>query len=318
MRNRDSISQALAKAKATKNPWHLLRAVWLLLAQKRAGEALYGVMCRLLLPPGSLELDADIGRLLEQDPEFSDVLFGVKTQLTREDLIEVFGAQFAIGELPSDFREARIEALCLVHGHLVIGEYARPGKRLAVVSRDACHIIDTYSQDPAVMHIHAVLAVGSQGHLLVSTGDTAKYLDLWELDGAGMRLVRRLRGSLAGHTTMAGCGSQVFLGSDFSHRPNYLEIIEEGRSKKLSFPLPAYKMHAVRCINWHGERLIVLSHELDWLGGRFALSVFDPLKKQFVFCGFVPYTIPKSFDASLHRRVVAERSLSAISADGFR
>lgn len=315
--NQTSISQALADARATKNPLHLLRAAAMLFAQRRIKEAIYGIFCRITMPPAQVKHDSTVDVLLAQDQELKRRLFMVKTALNHEDLSAVFGKSHAVAYLPPDFAAARLEAVCQVRGLLVIGEYARPGKRIAVISSTSCLINDFYEKDPSVIHIHAILAIGRKGHLLVSTGDTAKYLDLWRIVGNEMRFLKRIVHSMAGHTTMGGCGTRTFCGTDFSHRPNYLEVIEECARTKIPFPQPAYSMHSVRTLTWNQHYLAILSHELDSFGGRFALSILDTRTRKFVFCDYVPYSAPSECDAVLHRDAVSGRSLSAKKVHDF-
>jgi hypothetical protein len=115
----------------------------------------------------------------------------------------------------------------------------------------------------------------------VSTGDTRKFLDLWTVSRGGMSFTRRLRQRLAGFTAAVEVNGDYFFGSDFSSRPNFIETLG---GRRYFFPEKAYKLRADLFYAFFDRYIAAINKELDVLGGRRTLSVFDTVKEEFVFC----------------------------------
>lgn len=271
---------------ATKNPIYMARALRVLLSQGRIHELLYGWYCGLFLRPSK----SDGGPNPALRTMLADCLpwLSSKDFLTREELINVYGAEFAVHALPADFTRARRETIVRDENCLILGEYGDSEKRIACVTRTACSINDHYEANPRVRHIHALFKAESSTDVLVTTGDTAKLLDLWTLDGGELVFQRRIRSHLAGHTAITRVGNTYYLGTDFSNRPNYIETLDGDR---YGFPEKAYRMHVLGFRPYLG-RYVLSKNRMQGIGTLRALSVFDTFTRRFVYCDYldVPVT----------------------------
>lgn len=220
------------------------------------------------------------------EDEFRAVLPNVRSWLegpfgySRKDLVARWGREFAVDMLPRDFAGARSEGIARGIGFLAVGEYGMPGKRLAFITRDSCEISDYYVRDPKVLHIHALnYAPGSQ-QLLVATGDAAKVLDSWHVSSSRAVPLTRLRPRLAGHTAILRTDQAVYLGTDFTGRPNYIETLGGSR---YYYPRKAYRSYVIS-FSLIGRLLLSYSAEEAALGGRATVSAFDISRGRFVLC----------------------------------
>jgi hypothetical protein len=273
------ISDYVQEFRETKNVMALLKALLLVLEQQRTLELIYGVYCHLVRRPSPVYPAEDGATLSSILKHCASVPQG---NVSRAGLIERFGTAFRVDLLPHDFESARIESIWHDETCLIIGEYgARP--RLAHVTPEACTINDHYLHVPGVKHIHSILKYGDSGELLVSTGDTRKFLDLWSASNRGLSFVRRLRKRLAGFTAAAAVNGKYYFGTDFSDRPNFIWTLE---GKKFFFPMKAYKLYA-NAFQVFGDRFIVsINTELDVAGGRKTLTVFDTAPQRFIYCEY--------------------------------
>lgn len=280
------ISFELARLRTTGNPLYLVKAALLVLRQGRVRELVVGAYWLLrhrppaTLPPSSPAVAqlvaAQLPRLLGRDLWSRDDIVGA---LRGDDT-----APLDSGRLPADFAGARREAIARAPGVAVIGEYGEARKRLCLVTAAGCHVATVYEDDPRVRHIHAVFAAGD-GEVIVTTGDSARYLDRWRIEGPQLVFVRREARSLAGHTAIARVGGRLFLGSDWSSRPNHIET-DDGR--RYPVPRPASYMYAVAFHVPDGRHLVTLHTSLSVFGGRRAVSVFDTQARRFVHCDLGP------------------------------
>jgi hypothetical protein len=215
--------------------------------------------------------------------------------LSRRELIDMFGEDYAIHSLPADFVGARAEAIVYDQGFLIIGEYGMRGKRVAYVTKTSCSISDYYTDDPRVDHIHAVHKSSSSEDILVTTGDAKKVLDLWRVRDGQFMFTRRLRKRLAGYTAITRIRDTYYFGTDFSSRPNYIERLDR---RKVFFPDKAYKMW-VAAFQQYEARYILSISGLSF-GGRQALSVFDTVAEEFIYCEYLDRVQPAT---ETHARV---------------
>jgi len=301
-----TISQSMERLKSTKNPIYILQILYLLINQGRLLEAVHSIYCRLFFRPSPVmphpkeEVDAIL--------EYFKGLPPSKDDLSREELIGIFQDGFAVQALPEDFFHARIEGIVYDPDFLIIGEYGSPGKRVAHVTREECTISDYYVDDHTVRHIHAIFKDPQSPKILISTGDSSKYLDEWRMDSGEFTFIKRLRKDFAGHLAMALVQGHYYLGTDFSHRPNYIECLD---GRKFFFPEPASNMYVLRFHPYQSRYIVSLNTELFCLGGRHSLSIFDTQRMHFIFCGFYDYPAPKSADLALHRQEILRRSGAA-------
>ena len=118
---------------------------------------------------------------------------------------------------------------------------------------------------------------------MVSTGDTRKFLDLWSAAGGSVRFVRRLRHRLAGFTAGAPVGDEHYFGTDFSGRPNYIETMA---GSKYFFPRKADRLFVAAFKVFFDRYLVSISTELEVVGGRKVLSIFDTQERRFLCCEY--------------------------------
>lgn len=280
------ISLELARFRATGNPLYLMKAALLVLRQGRVRELVVGVYWLLRhRPPATLPpCSAAVAQLVAaQLPR----LFG-RDHWSREAVVGALrgdrAAPLAAHRLPADFAGARREAIARAPGVAVVGEYGEGCRRLCLITADDCHVTTLYEGDPRVRHLHAVFVAGD-GEVIVTTGDSARYLDRWRIDGARLVFVRRQARSFAGHTAIARVGGRLFLGSDWSSRPNHIET-DDGH--RYAVPRPASHMYAVAFHVPDGRHLVTLHTSLSVFGRRCAVSVFDTEVRRFVHCDLSP------------------------------
>lgn len=310
MRKIDSIAECVVEARAKWNLLVLLRAAYLIVLQRRVIEVVYCVFCRFRLSPSEVNVSAGSAAVESFKHNLKKSLFAEKTILSRRDLVHIFFDDYAVHFLPVDFSGARLEGVTLCGNLLVIGEYGFPGKRVAIVSKTSCSIDVHYNDDLEVRHIHSICNTGIAGRIYISTGDAAKYLDLWDLAEDSLAFVKRVNRLVTGYTAMIKIGHEYFFGTDFSGRPNYLVIRGDDR-KKIPFPKKAYKMYVIRLLVCEKRYLACLSQELKCLGGKSALSIFDIARRQFIYCDYVNYVEPGTACKVIHRAAILMRSNTA-------
>lgn len=89
-----------------------------------------------------------------------------------------------------------------------------------------------------------------ENEILITTGDSNKYLDQWEYRNKKLIFRKRLMNKLGGHTAIAAVNGDWYLGSDFSSRPNYIENID---GEKYFFPKIAYYMYVLKFITYQNR-----------------------------------------------------------------
>ena len=208
--------------RTTRNPLALVQALILVLKQRRVLELIYGAYCYLFHRPSLVQPKRDEEALISVLREAGALM--PFRRLSRAQLVELYGSEFRVGDLPDDFQGARCESICQGPGFLLIGEYGEDS-RLAYVTPRSCAVSDYYRRIRGVRHIHSIVRGKTAGEFLVSTGDTRKLLDLWSASGDDLRFVKRLRHRLAGFTAGAAVGGELYFGTDFSGRPNYIETL---------------------------------------------------------------------------------------------
>jgi hypothetical protein len=279
---RPVITAELQKFRNTRNVMFLLRAVLLVLQQQRTLELCYGAYCNLIRRPSTLHSCEDHAALLSLLKEEGEL--NAEAVLLRDELIELYGGYFKVADLPADFQLARRESIWLDGKRLIIGEYGE-NSRLACINPESCVVSTYYRQVPGVRHIHAVQPYGDRGEFLVSTGDSRKFLDLWVVEGGKLSFVTRLRSRLAGYTAAAKVNGEYYFGTDFSGRPNFICTLG---GAQYFFPEKAYNLHVTAFHAYLDRFLVSINRELEVVGERKVLSIFDTLTRKFIYCEYWP------------------------------
>jgi hypothetical protein len=273
-----SITRLVERFKRTRSLSVLFQLAVQIVRQGRATELAYGGFCALFHHPSAIHRWGDTGALTRISGEKGEYLR--RAVLSRSQLIQTFNDRFAVDTLPSDFEAARRESVRVDGKCLILGEYGE-GARIACVTAKSCVLSEYYGEIRGVRHIHAIHPYGHAGEYLVSTGDRKKLLDLWVINEDELRFERRLRSHLAGYTAVAEVNGRYYFGTDFSGRPNYIEVLGGGR---YFFPQQAYRLHAATFHVVLDRYIVSVNKELEPSGGRRTLSVFDTHSMQFVYC----------------------------------
>lgn len=273
-----SISGHIAKARASKNPVHLVRAATLAVRQRRTAEIVHSLTTLVTARPSRIDPipETELRTLMPQLRAW----IREPWRYPRERAIERWGHEFAMDQLPADFAGSRWEGVARGPDFVALGEYEMPAKRVFIVTRTECHLVDHYVHDPKVLHIHALCYDPDTDSLLISTGDASKVLDSWDVHEGKAVFRERLRDRFAGHTGLLKVGAEVYLGTDFSSRPNYIETLTGSR---YYFPRAAFRSYVVRFLAI-GRYLLSMNKEIEPLGGKLVISIFDTETRRFVFC----------------------------------
>lgn len=269
------ITALIRSFRSTGNPLLLLRALHASFRQGRIPEIFRSLIAGLVTRPSQVAgcLPSTLGRLFRKVDPFIGFTFD------RNGLSERFGKQFSA--LPDDFQGTRWSCICPLDGACVVGEYFE-GKRVFMVGEGFCHEFRHYCRQPDVRHIHSVASRGS--HLLVSTGDARKALDIWQLRDGGLVFTKRLRKHSAGFTAAAGTGRQLYFGTDFSSRPNWIETMNR---RRFPFPRDSYLCY-VEAMQLIEDRFIVCVSRSKLERGWKTWSVFDTELGGFIYCAGFP------------------------------
>ena len=276
------ITDYLADFKSTYNPLHLFRAGHLLIKQKRTLELILTMYYKYFKKPGKVVKADD--QLIKEIINKTSYWLSSSQQLTREEIIDMFGNKYAVDKLPEDFAGARIEAIFVGENYLLIGEYGDFITRFAYVTVEVCNCNDYYSHIPYLRHIHAVYLPGPDGDIIVTTGDGPKLLDLWVINDNKLVFKRRIRKYMAGHTAITKAGDNYFMGTDFSSRPNYIETLE---GEKFFYPEKVLNMYTVKYHLYNNRYLLAINKDRDIFGGRFGLAIFDTINREYIYAGYL-------------------------------
>jgi hypothetical protein len=300
------ITDYVHEFRETKNVVVLVKALLLVLRQRRTLELIYGGFCHLFHRPSQVYSGCEVAALASILNQCESVPHGT---LSRTELIRRFGRTFKVALLPHDFQSARVESIWHDNRWLIIGEYGEH-PRVAYVTPELCVISDYYLHVSGVKHIHSILKHGDSGEFLVCTGDTKKFLDLWKASNLGIDFARRLSARLAGFTAAVTVNGRHYFGTDFSGRPNFLATLE---GRKFFFPKKAYKLY-VNAFQAFFDRFIVsINTEFRIAGGRKTLSVFDTTHQRFIYCEYW-----HGGDALSPEEIAAKRASSRARRPGNR
>ena len=280
-----SITENVVKFKQTKNPYYLAKAIFMVLKRGRTHELLYGIYCKAVHPASPVTpTSADIIDPILQDFEENKHIYK-REFLSVPQLKEIYGDKFAINKIPSIFAGTRSESIIETENSLILGEYGMDNNsaRIALVTKDDCIINDHYMHESGIRHIHALHSLGNTDNndFLVATGDRLKVLDEWSNDNTSITYTKRLKRFLAGYTAMVKVNGEFYFGTDFTARPNYIEMRD---GTKFFFPETAYTMFVMNFKAIDNRYLLALSSSLDDFGSLKALSIFDTVDQCFVYC----------------------------------
>lgn len=273
------ITDYIAKFRTTNNIWFLVKAITLVLKQRRTSELIYGSYCNLLFQPSPVK---NYSHSFSQ--HINEIMNCHKIWFSRGELIESFGEEFNVHSLPDNFQMARSESVVHNTNCLIVGEYAEKSARIAYITRKSCTVTDFYNQIYGVRHIHSILKYNHSGEYLVSTGDSCKFLDLWIVDDYKLNFVKRIKKQFAGYTAAISINNHYYFGTDFSNRPNYIETLE---GDKFFYPEIAYKLIVVAFYSFLNRYLVSINSNMPQFGDRKTLSIFDTFKEEFIFCDYL-------------------------------
>jgi hypothetical protein len=206
--------------------------------------------------------------------------------LSRDALIRIYGETFLLDQLPADFGGVRSEGMVVTDTWIILGEYADNSARLAHAGKKHFQIYDEYNLVSSARHIHSVHLSPCSTCVFVSTGDSKKYLDKWDVSNNEMRFSAGLVKRLAGYTAAVNVAGNTYFGTDFSSRPNYLETI---CGEKFPFPKPAYKKFVCGLTALDDRYVIALNTAHAPVGDAGAISIFDAKRQTFIHCDFVDF-----------------------------
>ena len=175
-----SIAQCIAEFKKTKNPFFLIKAIFLIVRQGRIIEVVFGIYCNLVFKPSKI--------LVGNEKEFEECVNIAKTAaaldkerpfFTRDQLIECFGEKFKVNDLPLEFTGCRTESIVQINNLLIVGDYGttNASATVAIISKEKCNLNNFYNHLEGVLHIHSIHIL-NKSEILISTGDTKKLTDL--------------------------------------------------------------------------------------------------------------------------------------------
>lgn len=253
----------------------LAKAFTRIIRSGRVMESAYGIYCTSLHQPSTVIQQPDLdpnGILVEAMKYFQ----ARKRELNSTRMI----LRDLTGEKNLNF---------LFHGYVinpngfVIGEYAHADNsaRLFIKHNDSFDILNFYQEDDGVRHIHSIFR--NDNSLFISTGDTKKYLDQWELDGGRMIFIKRILHNFSGGFT--GCckvQGKIFFGTDYCQRPNYIYCLET--SEKYFFPRPAYNQYNLYMLPVENRYIACLNQSMPPFSPDRSICIFDAQKLAFVYC----------------------------------
>lgn len=275
----------MAEFKKTKNPFPLIKAIILIVRQGKIDEVVFAIYCLLFFKPSKV--------FVPKDEELEECMKMVKTAaalykersfFTREQLVECFGDNFKVRDLPPEFTGCRIQSIVQINNVLIVGDYGttNASATVAIISKETCTINNFYNQLPGVLHIHSI-HLFNESELLISTGDTKKLTDLWVIEANDIKFKKRIRRYLAGYTGAVKIKNQHYFGSDFSGRPNFIETLD---GKRYFFPSKAYRMYVEAFYAFPDRYIASINVDLFSLGNQKTLSIFDTINQQFIFCEY--------------------------------
>lgn len=155
---------------------------------------------------------------------------------------------------------ARKQAIIRHKTFSVAGEYGQPGARIVIWNKARMRLFDPY-KSKRVFHIHAMEYLGEDNYA-VTTGDSKKYLDILRIDWASCYLLHRLEHFGAGYTALLMVDGQLWGGSDFAERSNFIVKLTGGR-RIFYLPKNCYGQYVLDIISSGKNELIVFTKKLN-------------------------------------------------------
>jgi hypothetical protein len=273
--NNTTISYQISEFWRTGNFTHLVNATRLIVRQGRLLELLYGVYCFFRYPPSKLA--SANGELIDHCLTVAHESFVDLLNALNEALAKVADRSDVTPPLRN----------CLVHGFLftdemiVIGEYAPRSARICVFQGDRFDICEPYDADHGVRHIHLVHL--HKDSVFVGTGDTHKYLDQYVVEDGRLRFNRRILRRFGGFTACCRIGDKLYLGTDFTSRPNYIYCLETGEI--FPFPSRAYTQYCCMMLAIDNKYILSMNLSQPLIEKRRTLTLFDTESKSFIYAG---------------------------------
>jgi hypothetical protein len=149
--------------------------------------------------------------------------------------------------------------------NIVACEYGEPGARILLVQDGAASVSCPYAQNRRVWHIHAIAHLGGNQYL-VSTGDSAKLLDVVSIGPHGSEILKRLVSHCGGYTSMLRCCGETWVGSDLSERANFIATIPD--RGKYFLPPQSTKEYVIHLQSIPNDQLLVITRRLHTRNGH--------------------------------------------------
>jgi hypothetical protein len=269
------ISERIEYFRQRRHPFYLLAAIRLIVSQGRLSELLFSLYCLLTLRPGKVK------KALRNN-EILDLMANAQRSFSQIYLLR----QKSLSEINMrlDIRDKIKE--CLIHGYAVqggstlLGEYADDSAMIILYSSEGVRTFSPYEDDPGVRHIHLLHL--HDDAIFVATGDSRKYLDKFHFDSGELRFVRRILKRFGGFTAACSIGKHLYLGTDFSNRPNYIYCLQTG--EKFGFPRPAFYQYCVLMLRIEERLILCLNISPPYAPPKKTVSIFDSESKRYVFC----------------------------------
>ncbi len=243
--------------------------------QGRLSELLFGLYCVLTLRPAKV-------RKAMHGLEMTDLVARAQEHFQARNSSRLRWLSEANRHLD---RADEIED-CRIHGFVegtdgaLLGEYHDHSARMVSTSGKGVRVFSPYAQDSWVRHIHLVHL--HDGELFVATGDSRKYLDPFSFEAGELHFKRRILKRNGGFTAACSIGNKLYLGTDFSGRPNCIYCLQTG--EKFAFPKPAFYQYCILMLPVDDRRILCLNMSTPFSTPKKTLSLFDPAFKQYLFC----------------------------------
>ncbi len=253
--------------------------IFAVVRQGRVLELLYGIYCWLRYRPSVVPVSLNEKECI-QNLNPKQYIQNANQFYDRNELVKKYNKTYAINELPSNFEGCRTETMVQINSRLVLGEYGKKSARIAILSRNRCHIANPYELEKGVRHIHLVHPTENDNEIFLTTGDSKKVLDRFSIADDKLRFVVRHQAYFAGYTAATTIAGKVFFGTDFSSRPNYITTLD---GEKYFFPKQVYLNWVGSLVNLDEENIVAIGFSMDEQKTP-SVCIFNVKKCIFIFC----------------------------------
>lgn len=206
--------------------------------EKRYIEAFYGIYCEIFYKPGICAIY----------PKSNNA----------------YKSEFYAIDVNNIKLNYRSESMYCNNGTFIAGEYGQPGARILFKKNNITKLFDPYLNDSRVFHIHSICHF-KDDLFLIAVGDTAKYLDLIEINENECIIKKRIFKHFGGFTSLLNINGKIWAGTDFSRRPNYIIEIQTG--KKYFLPNIAFRQYVLNIQSINDKLLKITTKELNNMKG---------------------------------------------------